>query len=76
MTSRRKPRSEWLALMPGRHEGYVDWEKAEAIRRMVSGDIPLRAGITARQSKAMRSLAGLVRCRRCGRKLAVRYSRG
>jgi DNA invertase Pin-like site-specific DNA recombinase len=24
--SRRKPRSEWLALMPGAHEGYVDWE--------------------------------------------------
>jgi DNA invertase Pin-like site-specific DNA recombinase len=38
--SRRKPRSEWLALMPGRHEGYVDWEKAEAIRRMVSDNIP------------------------------------
>jgi len=30
--SRRKPRDEWLALMPGRHEGYVDWERAEAIR--------------------------------------------
>jgi hypothetical protein len=23
--SRRKPRDEWLALMPGSHEGYVDW---------------------------------------------------
>jgi len=40
VTSRRKPRSEWLALMPGRHEGYVDWEKAEAIRRMVSDNVP------------------------------------
>ncbi len=71
--SRRKPRGEWLALMPGRHEGYVDWEKAEAIRRMVSDNIP-----TSRHHGAPKHgdalLAGLVRCRRCGRKLTVRYS--
>ena len=36
----RKPRGEWLALMPGAHEGYVDWERAEAIRRMVSDNVP------------------------------------
>lgn len=28
----RKARGEWLALMPDAHEGYVSWEKAEAIR--------------------------------------------
>jgi DNA invertase Pin-like site-specific DNA recombinase len=38
--SRRKPREEWLALKPGAHEGYLDWERAEAIRRMVSENIP------------------------------------
>jgi hypothetical protein len=38
--SRRKPREEWLALRPGTHEGYVDWERSEAIRRMVSDNIP------------------------------------
>jgi Recombinase len=38
--SRRKPREEWLALHPGTHEGYVDWERSEAIRRMVSDNIP------------------------------------
>ena len=37
---RRKVRSEWLALMPNAHEGYVSWEKAEAILRMVSDNIP------------------------------------
>jgi hypothetical protein len=31
--SRRKPRAERLALIPGVHEGYVDWERAQAIRR-------------------------------------------
>ena len=71
--SRRKPRGEWLALKPGAHEGYVDWERAEAIRRMVSENIP-----TSRHHGAPKHgdalLAGLVRCRRCGRKLTVRYS--
>ena len=38
--SRRKPREEWLALHPGTHEGYVDWERSEAIRRMVSDNLP------------------------------------
>ena len=71
--SRRKPRGEWLALQPGAHEGYVDWERAEAIRRMVSDNVP-----TSRHHGAPKHgdalLAGLVRCRRCGRKLTVRYS--
>jgi hypothetical protein len=31
--SRRRPRGEWSALRPGAHEGYVEWERAEAIRR-------------------------------------------
>ena len=71
--SRRKPRGEWLALMPGTHEGYVDWERAEAIRRMVSDNVP-----TSRHHGAPKHgdalLAGLVRCHRCGRKLTVRYT--
>ena len=36
----RKARSDWLALMPNAHEGYVSWEKAEAIRTMVSSNVP------------------------------------
>jgi DNA invertase Pin-like site-specific DNA recombinase len=71
--SRRKTRSEWLALIPGTHEGYIDWERAEAIRRMVSDNIP-----TSRHHGAPKHgdalLAGLMRCRRCGRKLTVRYT--
>jgi hypothetical protein len=38
--TRVRPRDEWLALHPGAHEGYVDWERSEAIRRMVSDNIP------------------------------------
>lgn len=71
--ARRKPRKEWLALIPGSHEGYVSWERAEAIRTMVSDNTP-----TSRHHGAPKHgdalLAGLVRCRRCGRKLTVRYT--
>ena len=38
--TRRKARHEWLALMPNAHEGYVSWERAEAIRTMVSSNVP------------------------------------
>lgn len=69
----RKARNEWLALIPEAHEGYVSWERAEAIRKMVSDNVP-----TSRHHGAPKHgdalLAGLLRCRRCGRKLTVRYT--
>ncbi len=39
-TSRRKDRADRLALKPGAHEGYVSWERAEAIRKMASDNVP------------------------------------
>ncbi len=73
LASRRRPRGEWLALRPGTHEGYVDWERAEAIRGMVSDNAPAsRHHGAAKHGDAL--LAGLLRCRRCGRKLTVRYT--
>ena len=49
------------------------WERAEAIRTMVSSNVP-----TSRHHGAPKHgdalLAGLIRCRRCGRKLTLRYS--
>ena len=63
---RRKARSDWLALMPNAHEGYVSGRK-------VSSNLP-----TSRHHGAPKHgdalLAGLLRCRRCGRKLTLRYS--
>ena len=70
---RRKARNEWLTLKPNTHEGYVSWEKFEAIRTMVSSNVP-----TSRHHGAPKHgdalLAGLIRCKRCGRKLTLRYS--
>ena len=69
----RRTRAEWLALIPGANEGYVSWERAEAIRKMVSDNVPMsRHHGAPKHGDAL--LAGLVRCRRCGRKLTVRYT--
>lgn len=70
---RRKAREEWLALIPGSHEGYISWERSEAIRRQVSDNMPTGPHHGApKHGDAL--LAGLVRCYRCGRKLTVRYT--
>src|SRR6201982_1647450 len=72
--TRRTARSDWVPLMRNAHEGYVSWEKAKAIRKMVSSNVP-----TSRHHGAPKHgdalLSGLIRCRRCGRKLTLRYSR-
>ncbi len=41
---RRRAREEWLTLQPGAHEGYVDWDRAEAIRKMVSDNASSAGG--------------------------------
>src|SRR6202521_531707 len=70
---RRRTRNEWLTLKPNTHDGYVSWERFEAIRAMVSSNVP-----TGRHHGAPKHgdalLAGLIRCKRCGRKLTLRYS--
>ena len=72
--SRRKARADWLCLKPGTHEGYVSWERFEAIRTMVSNNnVPTsRHHGAPKHGEAL--LAGLIRCRRCGRKLTLRYT--
>jgi DNA invertase Pin-like site-specific DNA recombinase len=70
---RRKPREQWLALIPNSHEGYVSWEQFEQIRRTIADNLRGREQSGAVQSGTA-LLAGVLRCRRCGRKLTVRYT--
>jgi len=37
---RRKARTDWLALMPNAHEGYVSWERAEATAKWSAATFP------------------------------------
>ena len=70
---RRRPREEWLARGPGTHEGYVDRERAEAAAKMVNDTIPVGSSRDA-PKKGSALLSGILRCRRCGRKLTVQYT--
>lgn len=71
--SRRKPHDQWWALIPDRHEGYISWEQFQEIQRMLTNnDLFKDRASGVRRGLAL--LAGLLRCRRCGRKLMVEYS--
>jgi DNA invertase Pin-like site-specific DNA recombinase len=73
--SRRRPRERWLALLPGHHEGYVSWEEFERVQEMLRSNAQsYRAAKPGAAKKGPALLAGLLRCRRCGRKLMVGYS--
>jgi DNA invertase Pin-like site-specific DNA recombinase len=70
---RRRPREEWLAFIPQAHEGYVSWEEFERIRQTMAANLRgwHRAGAVTSGSAL---LSGVLRCRRCGRKLMVCYT--
>jgi len=70
---RRKPRQQWWALIRDTHEGYISWKQFEEIQHTMTNNAHLgdRSGATKRGSAL---LAGLLRCRRCGRKLMVAYT--
>jgi DNA invertase Pin-like site-specific DNA recombinase len=73
--SRRRERNEWIALIPRHHGGYISWEQFEQVQELIAGNClgPSSPG-AARRGAAL--LAGLLRCRRCGRKLTVSYTGG
>lgn len=70
-----KPRSKWPVLLLEHHEGYVSWEVCERIQQVLTSNSyrygNLHAGVIKRGPAL---LGGLLRCRRCGRKLRVEYS--
>jgi DNA invertase Pin-like site-specific DNA recombinase len=71
--SQRKPRHQWGVLIRDTHEGYISWKQFEEIQHMMTNNAHLgdRSGSVKRGSAL---LAGLLRCRRCGRKLMVAYT--
>jgi len=77
LVNHRKPRGQWLVLQPNHHEGYIDWPTHERIQAMIQKNRQVCAGTevgAAKRGPAL--LAGLIRCRRCGMKLSIRYTGG
>jgi hypothetical protein len=75
VSGRPRPPEECKVFIRDHHEGYIDWETyQENLRRMRGNSLKLK---TDESTAAVRSghglLARLLRCRRCGRKLHVRY---
>jgi hypothetical protein len=60
-------------LIPNTHEGYISWKQFQEIQKMLTNNSHIgdRSGAAKR---GLALLAGLLRCRRCGRKLMVAYT--
>ena len=71
----QKPLEDWSVLIPNRHEGYISWDQFQQVSHMIANNSQkcLASGPgAAKQGLAL--LAGLLRCRKCGRKLMVTYT--
>ena len=73
-SDRRKPREQWLALIPQAHEGYVSWEAFERIQNSIRANLHLARGQPGAARSGAALLTGLLRCRRCAAKLTVHYT--
>lgn len=73
--TRRRPMDQWLSLIPQHHEGYIAWDQFQRIGSMISTNAQTAFISTVGPAKRGPALlAGLLRCRRCGRKLTVIYT--
>lgn len=72
---RTRPIDAWTVLMRDHHEAYVPWETFELNRHRLSRNAYSQRAGGAKSSRGGQALmAGLLRCRRCGRMLRVVYS--
>lgn len=72
--ARRRPREQWLALIPHAHEGYVEWERFERIQQAIHANLQLASAVPGAAKAGAALLAGLLRCKRCAAKLTVHYT--
>jgi excisionase family DNA binding protein len=71
----RKPLSEWTALIRDHHAGYIPWEQYERNQAMITANAHMKSRMEPKAGRGGRALlAGLLRCRRCGRMLHVEYT--
>lgn len=69
-----KPPSEWIALIQDHHAGYIPWEQYERNQAMIAANAYMKSCTGPKAGRGGRALlAGLLRCRRCGRMLHVAY---
>ena len=70
-----KPVETWTVLIRDHHPGYISWEQYERNQALLADNAHMKSRMEPKAGRGGRSLlAGLVRCRRCGRMLHVAYS--
>src|SRR6266568_1648382 len=69
------PADQWEVLIPGHHDGFIDWDTYQDIQRRLAGNIPPRKGApgTGAVREGCALLQTLAACGVCGRKAAVYY---
>lgn len=66
---------DWAVLIPEHHDGYIGWEQYQANQRRIAENAQMKGRMSRGAPRRGHSLlAGLLRCRRCGRRLHVSYS--
>lgn len=69
----RKSKENWRVWIPDHHEAYVSWQDFERVQKMLSDNEMRWGGQSGKPREGNAMAAGLLRCRRCGRKLRVAY---
>jgi DNA invertase Pin-like site-specific DNA recombinase len=64
--------SEWKVLIKDHHPGYISWEEFEKNQALIADNFR-RHGARGPALCGAALLAGMLRCRRCGRKLSLHY---
>lgn len=70
----RKPRPEWIVLIRDHHVGYISWQEHERNLTLIAANTNMKAQAPKSGRGGRGLLAGILRCRRCGRMLHVSYS--
>ncbi|HKD09593.1 MAG TPA: recombinase family protein [Bryobacteraceae bacterium] len=70
-----KAPESWTVLIHDHHPGYISWEQFQRNQSMLTDNAHMKSRMQRKAGRGGRSLlAGLLRCRRCGRMLHVAYS--
>lgn len=70
-----KPMASWTVLIKDHHAGYISWQEFEDNQQTLAQNAHMKKRMTPKAGRGGRALlAGMLRCRRCGRMLHVTYS--
>ena len=69
------PADQWEVLIPGHHDGFIDWDTYQDIQHQLAGNVPPKKGApgTGAVREGSAQLQTLATCGVCGRKAAVYY---